>query len=694
MSRPIHFTFFLTVFLLLLPAGFAAEDFVAGMSSSALSFCTLSTVEDVLTVSNTGNLYSEYKVSAHGRGSEYITILPSTFSLMPGESAELVFYYHFPAGSQDTYDVEVLIETGFGLQKKLTKTLQAHLCNNNVLLAHNFNQSACPCLPMNYDFTIKNTGTVPETYVFSLDEFSSYANVSANPLVLSPGEESQVQLQMNLDCSIYGTHIVYFSSHAQSSGISSSVPLLLDIDKCYDYALSTGKLLENTDERYDEAYSFESSSYSVCAGDHKSLQIELDNYGYVGNNFRYTLEGPQWASLYGDTLQLDGYEKGYSFIDLNPPQGTEGEHTLVLTAQSQRGKQGEQQAITVKVNDCYGLAMEPLIREPVCLNTEQEVAAQLSNIGLFEEEITLEIFQPKNILALRTPTLTLDAGESAEFFIDVPPSYNFSEQYWFQLRASVANNRTEALSSVGFDPISLDECYQVFIEAQDISVLVNESWDIPFTIIHEGSKPTTYRIDAEADAGVHFDTINITLLPGERSSQLLSLSTHNLTSGNYPVRIRAAADSIAYQHTITLSIRDSPHFLQVFAQGLNYYRYWVYGGIVLAILVVLFAFIIRERVRSWKIKRLIMKTLKEEKKKKASKAAKKVKGQKPAISLLPIAIAALLIIVVVLLSLFSMRLWEVVLFVLSFILEYIWYIIVGFILLWVIISVLNRMEKK
>ena len=222
------------------------------------------------------------------------------------------------------------------------------MCNDNQLIALNFNQSSCPCTELVYNFTIVNTGTQIESYVFGLDTFSEFANVSINPLVLGPGEENTVKLYLKPDCGIFGDYIVNFYSIAQSSGIKTKVPILAHIDRCYDFDIIAGKAVVNSVNKYNASFVV-SDQHNFCALDNMSIPIMIDNAAFIGNNYFYSLDGPSFGSFYGNVLRLNGYENGLIFLDLSPGVADVGEHKFTVSVESQVGEEKRQKVVDVNV---------------------------------------------------------------------------------------------------------------------------------------------------------------------------------------------------------------------------------------------------------------------------------------------------------------------------------------------------------
>ena len=145
-------------------------------------------------------------------------------------------------------------------------------------------------------------------------------------------------------------------------------------------------------------------------------------------------------------------------------------------------------------------------------------------------------------------------------------------------------------------------------------------------------------------------------------------------------------------------LRESESLFASFVGFVSYNRYWIYTGLVVLLLSVILLFFIRERARSWKIRRLINKAVKQEKQKDASQKDEKKnvrKGKKKkGFKWLHILIGVFLITAVYLGFQYSDLLLRAAGYIQPLIVEYIWYIILGFFLLAVIIAILASVDKK
>ena len=120
---------------------YLTEDFQAGTSKEFIDMCINSNHAEEFIVSNTGEVESNYAVFLEGDAAKYAVPVPDTFSLKPGESITITTYYNIPKKGE--YNIVNRIVTGNGYSKQFKQSINSNLCNNNYLLALNFNQTSC-----------------------------------------------------------------------------------------------------------------------------------------------------------------------------------------------------------------------------------------------------------------------------------------------------------------------------------------------------------------------------------------------------------------------------------------------------------------------------------------------------------------------------------------------------------------------
>ena len=667
---------------LLSTAVFSLEDFVAQAQGSELSFCTFSDQKEDILIVNTGDTFSEYTITVSGSAAPYTTLLPASFTLFPGRSQTLSLFYNVPTQAKGAHDITVTIQTGFGLKKALKRSIVASKCNNNILLAHNFNQTACPCLDMSYDVTIQNAGSAPETYVIGLDKYASVANVSQNPVYLLGGESQDITLSLRLSCDIYGEQLLNVYSSAQGSGIKTKVPLLANIERCYDYDINTGSVVQNTPAKEAVVFAKQESSYSLCAADNSSIHIQLDNTGYIGNNFEYTLEGPSWGALQNSSHSLFGFSSAHTFLNVAPPNDLTGAFTFLLTAQSQLGAERVQKEIAVDVVDCHALVVQSEQEVNVCACSENEIPFTIQNRGSFDESVQLSVSGYNATLSRQT--LAVRALNESQASLRINPSCEERGSKQLSIDAELQSGKASDSQDITLNVISKDKCYEVALKPQG-SLTISGDASIPLSIAHTGDVQGQYEVEVSGPSWVRLDSASsFNLMPGEEQLiEIIASPAENETQGNYEVMIIVETQGLAYETPLTIKLRGEQSDL---SSVLYTYRYWIISVLVLLVLLVLLGFFAKAQFERAKVKSIIKKTKKEQQQKPQKKET--------SFDLKRMIVLVVVFALIVAGIIFAPRLQSLFPMVGSFFQVYGGYIVAGFVILGLIIFVLKQVEKK
>jgi hypothetical protein len=680
--------------ILFLPSVLSDEAFTASLAPE-ISVCVLTNEQLSFNIFNTGDTYSEYSVKLDGSAVPYVTVFPGSFSLMPGKTAALNVFYHFPKSVAGEYPLKIIIRTGMGVKKELEQKISAKVCNNNYLLAYNFNQTACPCLNMLYNFTVKNIGPFIETYSFSLDRFAEYASLNANPIILGPNESSQILLNLKLNCSVSGDYLVNFYSTAYSTGVKTKAPLLVNINRCYDYSISSGKLLDNDNDKYSAAFSAREPNYNACVGDNKSVQIQIDNLNYMDNNFFYGVEGPGWGKAYGNFLKIPSYNNGLTYLDVLPSES--GQFKFIFNAVSELGNEKKQKLISLDVKDCYGLDLSPQPVYKICSCEDSELGFRVKNTGSYDEDVNFSI-EGADFLSLEEDSASIDSGSEEEMKINAKPKCGTKGVYNVKISSSLENGKAKSEKNATVEVTDGRVCYLIEISGEKRKRIIYEKTTIPLEVKHKGTKESLYYISLNAPQWLSLSSDGFLLKPGEKAFFNVIADPQNISSGNYNAIISVkTGNNLTYTKTIELKLRQDKGILAAFKYFVYYYRYWIIT-VIIALAVLFFVLLfIRERLRVRRIKKLIKNSVKpEEKKSSAKQPAKALKKEKkhPLISYLILIAVILLLIIVFAIMKYSGFFLNVLKIIWSFFLSYIWYIIAGFFILILIIFILNKSEKK
>ena len=122
----------------------------------------------------------------------------------------------------------------------------------------------------------------------------------------------------------------------------------LEFSQCYDYGLEQGEVVDVSDK---VSFLPHESSYLLCKGEQKAIPILITNNENFGNRYILVFDGPEFASLNIDKVQLDGNKAGIFLINYDTTD-VEGEFDFNLNAISELGKVQKKKSFEVNVEDC------------------------------------------------------------------------------------------------------------------------------------------------------------------------------------------------------------------------------------------------------------------------------------------------------------------------------------------------------
>ena len=538
--------------LLVFPLASALESF--SLTASTGAACTNLPNLVALQVSNTGNQESTYLVRLRTEGLASAEVQPSTFSLKPRQSREISVLYLPKEAGPVTLNFEV--ETGRGTFQRLQQQLNAGFCTNNQLLVKDFNQTTCPCENATYEFVVTNTGQFPETYTFALDKHSTSATLSQNPVTLQPGNSTTLKLTLGLDCAVSGPQVLRFYSNAQRSGVTTMVPLLLNINACYDYSFEV------------------SAPETMCALDAEQAPIRIRNQAAFTNSFTLSLEGPSWGTLSSNHTTLEPGEQDTLFLELAPEQP--GAAVFLVTAASTLGDNRKQRSVPIDVQFCYGLDVQLPERAIVCAEIENTVEARVSNLGTVDEEVALSVSGND----FTTAPESVEVKSHEQEIADLTLSPDQAAKAGLTLNAST--EQVSAQDNMAIVAVSKEACYRIRISAPS-RVRAFGATEVPVALTHLGVKPATYHADLNAPDGVSIEPDSLTLEPGQKSSFKLIIPS-SLEPDRYNVSMTFATDDgQSYQKDMRLDVATTPSFWD----RMYTFRYGILTGLALLVLLVL-----------------------------------------------------------------------------------------------------------
>lgn len=564
----------LLAFLLLISikSGFALqEDFNAYAQNPVLYTCACSSVENVITLENTGDVTSMYGIAQEGRALPYSALDPKTFGLKPGESQKIHNFLTAPCDTEGKYDLTTKIDTRFGLMKEFSQTVDVRKCVNIDVIQTNIPEQVCPCTPARYDFVVKNTGDFLEVYSVNVTPFKEYVAISDENFILGPGQSKEIYVFINTPCGMFGDFNFYLTVDAEKSGMRAELPLNMHVNACYDYTL----------------YSHE--KYNVCQDTKNDFPVKIANTANVANSYFLSTDS-SWGFFEPTSISLMKNQSTDLNLVLYPAGVQEGDYTLKLTAVSERGQLVVDKPVEVTVINCYSVNLYA-DEIPDLVSCEQyDAIAHAANDGARENQYSFSLYG-ESWASLGIATAKVKAGEIADIPVKINAPCDASGAYEFTITANITDFAEKvAQQKFAVNIVPVETAYSV--EVAGIKDLVNANYDggsIEFEVANTGIRGGKYNIFYNTTEGwIKLDQQSVTVNPGESQPVNLVLTPSNETpEGTYYITIMIVPDgkNVGYQRVISVTLREKTLSESIF-------ELWPYLIPIFAIFILLIVMII------------------------------------------------------------------------------------------------------
>lgn len=546
----------------------AQENFDASSATQNVVLCTNSITTNSIYVKNTGDVESNYILSATGDASWFTTYSEGQFSLKPGES-KLIFVYYAPGNNQGTYDLETKIKTGFGVEKTVKHSIQAKNCPNIQLDVKTPSLKSNPCQPSQFIFNVKNIGDYTDTFLFGIKGLEGYTALSAGSAILAPQQSIQVDLFVNPDCSIYGQKELTFQTLASASQFLAEANVALDIERNYDYAAVVP------------------STISICNLKQTAIPVAFANNVPFTNQYDISVKGPSWLGQEAERVELSGYGTGITNLVANP--ANPGSYLADVIVKSIRGDVVKGGALNITVEKCY--LPEVNIKEPsdvIISGHLTKYSIEVKNSGTKQDTYSFELSAPEWVSADALKS-TLKPGETKTFTLTAKA--NATGNYDVVLRLISEETKTAKDDLIKLKVISPEDAYKLDMSAKTSRVLYGTG-QVIVQLNNKGILPATYDLTLQGPKWISLPGSKVTLQPGEKGQLILPTNVKKTEQlADYEVAIVATVGKeVGFVSKFTLKLRELTFWQEMYVFTVTYWLYLTIGAVVIIILLLLAIF--------------------------------------------------------------------------------------------------------
>lgn len=420
----------LIVFILMLAmlssASALSEDFLA-QSASSINIGECSTGSYKIQIINTGDISSAYGVFQEGSAASWTSYAQASFILKPGEMQEVFVNIKAPCDKKGRYDLDTVITTKLGLQKKLQQEIEITDIENVEVTPKKYSSAIKPCETAVYSFDVKNKGDFPEIYEFSAEPNLEGITFSENNVSIRSGETKSIFMYITPPCEAWGEFTFDVITEAKlSKTLAETKGFSLLVERGYEYSLAFGDFYIPEINKTPNITEY-NGAYSLCEYETRSIPVLIENEADVMNAYSFELEGPRWASLGGDFVELIPGQSAYVNINLNPSKPMKETANITLNVISELGQIEKSETRTVNVDVCY----LPVIAEGVdkikTYYNESTVELGIQNTGSKNAEYEL-IVQGADWITLEPSTVNAAPQEYGIFNLNLNPVHNITEE--------------------------------------------------------------------------------------------------------------------------------------------------------------------------------------------------------------------------------------------------------------------------
>ena len=348
------------------------------------------------------------------------------------------------------------------------------------------------------------------------------------------------------------------------------------------YTVELGEFYTSSESITRDQFVASAGSYEACGGEQRIIPLWIVNKENA-KQFRFSLEDAPFASLSGSSFTLQPDQQGVIFIILNPSVDASGSAPFYLNVNT-NGKQTLHHRIDLVLDQCYGVAVDIESPETIlCSCEETTFPVKITNTGSSSESFKVDLNAP-DFVSIDGDTQAIAAHNTTQNEVIVTPSCDDQGSYIIKAIAELERSSSvQGQDSILIKIASRESCYNANLDAYNIHAQYKKSFQ-SVTIKNSGLKEATYSLSLDAPDWITVDTESLRLLPGQIKKVTLEINPPSeIGAGDYPAKITASTGDVVFEEVFTIGLRQETSFLQQVSSFLDYYRYYIYIALSLAL---------------------------------------------------------------------------------------------------------------
>lgn len=390
-----------------------------------------------LTVRNTGEYTEDFVFSISGTAKDWATLSKQSTKLNKNEEDIVMLYVKAPADKSGKYiltttvnskdsdamdieDIEILLES----------------CYDYSLITDKDSYSFCDHTHAKIPLLVENDGIVDNTYTLKLSG-PNWAKLENNEVFIAKGEAKKVNLTIFPDYYETGDYVVILSAQSKTGEVLKEKEIKLLITPCFITDLQISKQ-EDT----------------ICAESSKTYEISLTNAGKFKQPYRIYIEGPEWASLDKNFIELEAGENEKINLIIDAPRVIGLQEIKVVAKSQEPSGTTDEDILKLEVLSkevCFEIALfVELNKLDVARGEGALIPILLENKGKETATYSLEVSGAGTSFAQLNPsTITIDSGktETAYLYVAIPEEAE-RDEYTLSVSARLDKGTVQASDNI------------------------------------------------------------------------------------------------------------------------------------------------------------------------------------------------------------------------------------------------------
>ncbi len=472
-----------------------------------------------------------YTFSVEGDAKNWVTILPETLELSPGDSGEAYAYVTAPCDAQfKIYKLTFIVRDSEGNEYSKDVEFEVINCYKITLTAEINKTSVCLGSVKEITLVLKNEGKYPETVV--LNTSKDWAYLSTNKISLNSGEIKNLTLFITPSNVYPGVYYVNISAKSLTSYATAKLSLAVIVENCYVLEASLIPVIKE-----------------VCQGGLDKLKLVIKNAGKLPDNYTIEVKEPKWVLPEKTDISLDPNSTKEVTLYIDATDIKEGFYTISILVKSKHANT----TITgkIKVVDCYAakLLMSPSLEE-LCPCEKRKIPITIANEGKFAQNFTLDIKAPEWI-KIESKKLAVAPGktESVNLIVNVPCDAKGNYTVSITAKSDKKSLKIERVVKI----LDKEVCYALNVTATPEVVKVYPGYGktVKINVTNSGKASVKARIEIESKVWADIVPKEITIPAGGSKEIYIYVAPKYATKeGVYDINVKII--SPAFNKTLTV----------------------------------------------------------------------------------------------------------------------------------------------